>query len=174
MATKNKIVKAYEVFRHWAGPIVLSLFLLLIRIVWGYQFFIAGRGKLGDIDKPIGFFRDLGIPMPVANAWLVACVECFGGLMLLAGLLSRPVAIALTINMTVAYLTADNEAVKALFKDGDVSKFSQAAPFWFLVTSVIVLALGPGIFSIDAICQRLFFSGTRHPDGDIASNQFRQ
>jgi putative oxidoreductase len=153
-----KIVQAYERFCRWLGPIVLSLVLLLIRIIWGWQFFISGRGKLENINKPIEYFREtLHIPFPTANAWTCAIVECFGGLFLLLGLFSRPVAFALTINMLVAYITADREAFNALFTDGDVSKFSAAAPFWFLVTSVIVLGVGPGMFSIDAFLRRTVF-----------------
>jgi putative oxidoreductase len=145
----------YELLTRWAGPVVWSVVLLLLRVVWGLQFFLAGKGKLGNINRPIAFFHDLGIPFPTANAWLVACVECFGGLLLLVGLASRPVALALTINMTVAYLTADREAVAALFKEGDVPTFAAAAPFWFLVASAVVLACGPGRFSADALLGRL-------------------
>jgi putative oxidoreductase len=155
MKAVDFIRNAYELLTRWAGTIVLSLVLLLVRIVWGWQFFLAGKGKLGNIEQPIQFFTDLGIPMPTVNAWFVAFVECFGGLLLLAGLASRPVALALTINMTVAYLTADRDALKALFADGDIVTFAQAAPFWFLVTSMLVLALGPGIFSLDALIHRL-------------------
>ena len=142
--------RAYGILVRWAGPITLSIVLLLMRIIWGYGFFLAGKGKLTNIDRPIHFFQTLGIPMPTANAWLVACVETFGGLLLMFGFGARAVAFALTINMTVAYLTADHEAVAALFRDSDPSKFMQAAPFWFMVTSVLVLALGPGLFSVDA------------------------
>src|SRR5439155_15965189 len=127
------LVRCYRLLTDWGGPIGLSLFLLLMRVVWGWQFFLAGKGKLGNIDKPIGFFRELGIPMPTFNAWFVAIVETVGGLMLLAGFGARFAGVALTINMIVAYITADREAFSALFKDGDVAKFSAAAPFWFLV-----------------------------------------
>jgi len=144
-------VHAYTCFTKWAGPAVLSVVLLIMRIIWGWQFHVAGMSKLHDIAKPIKFFTELGIPMPVANAWLVACVEFGGGLLLLLGLGGRLAALNLTINMTVAYLTADHEAVVALFKEGETAKFFAAAPFWFLFTSVLVLACGPGWFSIDGI-----------------------
>lgn len=156
--SRNKLVNAYVLLCRWAGPVVLSLVLLLMRIIWGWQFFITGKGKLSDIHKPIAFFTQLGIPAPTLNAWVVAIVECFGGLLLLAGLGSRAVAFALTINMTVAYLTAHRETnLKPLFTDGDVSKFADATPFWFLVTSLLVLALGPGKFSLDALLKRFVF-----------------
>jgi len=154
---RNDLLKAYVVFSRWAGPVVLSLFLLLIRIIWGCQFFITGKGKLGNLQKVTQFFTELHIPAPGFNAVFVAIVGCFGGLLLLFGLASRPIAFILTINMCVAYITADRAAMAALFKEGDVAKFSAAAPFWFLVTSILVLALGPGIFSADGLIRRILF-----------------
>jgi putative oxidoreductase len=143
--------KAYGMLTKWAGALTLSVFLLLMRIVWGYGFFIAGKGKLLDISKPIGFFRQIGIPMPVANAWLVAIVECFGGLLLLFGIGGRVISLVLIINMAVAYLTTEHEALQSLFADSDPAKFIAAAPFWFMATAVLVFALGPGWFSVDGI-----------------------
>lgn len=143
--------KGYALLVRWAGPLALSVFLLLMRIIWGYAFYLTGEGKLGDISQPIGFFRQLGIPMPVFNAWLVAIVECFGGLLLLCGIGSRLVSLILIINMTVAYLTADHAAVHSLFADSDPKKFIAADPFWFFATAVLVFALGPGWFSVDGL-----------------------
>ena len=144
-----KLPALYAHSTRWVGPVILSAILLLMRLIWGYQFFLAGKGKLLHIDRPIAFFTQLGIPAPALNAWVVAIVETCGGLLLLAGLGGRLTAFALTINMAVAYLTADHEAVIKLLSEGDPSAFLAAAPFWFLVTSVLVLALGPGLFSLD-------------------------
>ena len=84
----------------------------------------------------------------------MATLECVGGLLLLLGLAARLIAIPLTINFTVAYLTADHEAVVNFFKDQDA--FTSAAPFLFLLVSLIVLAFGPGLFSLDEVIRRLF------------------
>jgi uncharacterized membrane protein YphA (DoxX/SURF4 family) len=51
--------------------------------------------------------------------------------------------------MSVAYLTADFEAVSNIFNDPD--KFVRADPFPFLLTALIVLVFGPGRFSVDAL-----------------------
>ena len=142
---------AYQKLVQLAGPIVLSTLLLVIRIVWGLGFFHAGWGKLSHIEKPIAFFTELGIPAPTFNAWMVGFVECFGGLFLLMGLGSRAVAAALSINMLVALLTADRDSLTKLFTDADPSALFAAAPFWFLTTSLLVLALGPGWISIDGL-----------------------
>jgi putative oxidoreductase len=98
------------------------------------------------------FFTSLGVPAPSLNAYMVSSLECFGGLFLIIGLASRPLALAIVISMTVAYLTADFEAVSNIFSDPD--KFVKADPFPYLLTALIVLVFGPGLFSIDAILKR--------------------
>jgi putative oxidoreductase len=83
------------------------------------------------------------------NALVAGAVECFGGLLLLAGLGARLVSVPLAFTMAVAYVTADREALAAIFSDPD--KFTGAAPFLFLLASLLVLAFGPGRFSLDAV-----------------------
>jgi putative oxidoreductase len=51
------------------------LFLLAVRLYWGWQFMQTGWGKLSDINKVVGFFTDLGIPTPVLNAYFVSALE---------------------------------------------------------------------------------------------------
>jgi putative oxidoreductase len=131
-----------------------SPFLLAIRLYWGWQFFETGKGKLENIQRVVQFFQTLNIPMPEANAWIVAIMECSGGLLLMAGLGSRLVAFALAFDMVIAYITADSDAVKAVFTDSD--KFVQAAPFPFLLMTLTVLAFGAGVFSLDWLIGRKF------------------
>ena len=127
-------------------------FLLFVRVYWGWQFWQSGWGKLQDISKPIGFFTELGIPFPVFNAWFVSLLECVGGILLILGLASRLISIPLVIDMAVAYITADREALKAIFSEPD--KFYAAAPFTFLIASFIVLLFGPGAVSLDYLIAR--------------------
>lgn len=123
-----------------------------MRLFWGWQFFQTGMGKLMHLDKITAFFTELGIPMPALNATMAGVTECVGGLLLLLGLASRPAALALTGVMTVAYLTADHEAVVNIFSNPDA--FIAADPFHFLLTSVLVLTLGPGNISLDALLRK--------------------
>ncbi|HVH86332.1 MAG TPA: DoxX family protein [Terriglobales bacterium] len=129
-----------------------SPFLLLVRLYWGWQFWQAGWGKLQDISKPIGFFADLGIPFPVFNAWLISLLECFGGILLFVGLASRLIAIPLVIDMTVAYLTADREALKSIFSEP--GKFYGADPYTFWFAALLILIFGPGALSLDWLIAR--------------------
>ena len=127
-------------------------FLLLVRVYWGWQFWQSGWGKLQDISKPIGFFTELGIPFPVFNAWFVSLLECFGGILLIVGLASRLISIPLVIDMVVAYITADREALKSIFSEPD--KFSAAAPYTLLFAALLVLIFGPGAVSLDHLIAR--------------------
>ena len=80
---------------------------------------------------------------------MAGATECGGGVLLALGLFARPASIPLIFTMLVAYWTADREALMAITSDPD--KFLSAAPFLFLLASVIVLAFGPGKLSLDAL-----------------------
>jgi putative oxidoreductase len=130
-----------------------SPFLLLIRLYWGWQLIQSGWGKLHHLEKVTEFFTSLGLPMPAQMAVFISCVELFGGIFLALGLLSRLTALVLTINLITAYITADREALFSIFSDPD--KFYAAAPYTFLVASLIVLIFGAGKFSLDTLFNRL-------------------
>ena len=136
------------------GRSLQSLFLLLVRLYWGWGFFLAGKGKLSNLEKPTQYFQSLGIPLPHEQAFLAGATECFGGLLLLIGLASRLISIPLMVVMTVAYLTADLPLVKGIFSDPD--KFFAADEFLFFYAVVIVFLFGPGKFSVDWLLQRKF------------------
>src|SRR5271163_4137046 len=140
-----------------AASSLQSAFLLGIRLVWGYELFEAGSGKLLHIEKPIGYFTSLGIPFPVENAYLVGCTEMFGGIFLALGLLSRLTAIPLIIDFIVAYLTTEQDALHKLIHF-DPDAFISADPFTYLLASVIVFIFGPGAYSVDGILKRVFSS----------------
>jgi putative oxidoreductase len=114
----------------------------------------AGWGKLNNLAHVAQFFTTLGIPAPGPTALFVACVEFFGGLLLILGLASRLTGLVLTGNMLVAYLTADREALQSVFSDP--GKFYQALPYTFLFAAVLVLIFGPGWFALDTLLARRF------------------
>jgi putative oxidoreductase len=131
------------------GTFLQCLVLLVIRLYWGWEFFLTGKGKLMHLDRTANFFASLNIPMPKLNAILASSTECTCGLLLLAGLFSRFASLALIVVMCVALWTADREAVTSIFSDPD--KFTGATPFLFLYACVLVFAFGPGKISIDAL-----------------------
>ena len=129
-----------------------SAFLLVIRLYWGWQFIVDGWGKLHNLAKVSEYFGSLGLPAPYMTAVFVSILELVGGLLLALGLGSRLIAFLLTCNMTVAYITGDREALLSFFSDPD--KFTAAAPFTYLMASLIVLIFGPGRYSLDYLMRR--------------------
>lgn len=132
-----------------AASFLQSPLLLAIRLYWGWQFAQTGWGKLTHLDRTTGFFESLNIPMPKVNAIMAGATECGCGVLLALGLFARPASVPLIGVMAVAYWTADRDALNAIATDPD--KFVTAAPFLFLLASLIVLAFGPGRLSLDAL-----------------------
>jgi putative oxidoreductase len=143
--------RLYALFLKVANSLQSPL-LLLIRLYWGWQFWQAGSGKLADISKTVDYFTSLGVPAPSLNAHFIALLEAVGGILLILGLGSRLIALPLLIDMVMAYVIADREALASIFSDPD--KFSQAAPYTLLFASLIILVFGPGSFSLDTLIKR--------------------
>jgi putative oxidoreductase len=133
-----------------------SPFLLLVRLYWGWQLAQSGWGKLHHLSNVGEYFSTLGLPMPAQMAVFIACVEFFGGIFLALGLVSRVTGLVLTVNLTMAYIIGDREALLSFFSDPD--KFIAAAPFAFLMVALIVLIFGPGRISADTVIAFLFGS----------------
>ena len=126
-----------------------SVMLLAVRLYWGFQFAQTGWGKLHHLVKITGFFASLNIPFPGFSAPFVSALEFVGGILLMLGLFSRPIALLLACNMFVAYWTADREALSAVFSDP--GKFYAADPYTFLFASLMVLIFGSSLFAMDTL-----------------------
>lgn len=131
------------------GNFFQSLFLLAVRLFWGWQFFTTGLGKLGNIDTIAAYFDSLGIAVPQFSAYLVATTEMVGGALLLLGFLSRLAVLPLMITMVVALMTAHYEVTATIFEDP--TSFTNLSAFSFFFASLIVFVFGPGVFSLDRI-----------------------
>jgi putative oxidoreductase len=155
----NKLLLLYDKFFELVSALQ-SPFLLLVRLYWGWQLIESGWGKLHNLPKVIEFFTSLGLPAPAPTAVAISCLEFFGGIFLAVGLLTHLTALALTINMIVAYVTADREALFSIFSDPD--KFYAAAPYTFLIASLIILIFGPGKIAMDNLLRRAIGSPVLH------------
>jgi len=134
---------------HLCSPLLLA-----IRLYWGWQLVQTGLGKLRNQARVVDFFTSLNIPFPTLNAHFVSGLEFFGGMLLIVGLLSRPISLLLCCSMLVAYWTASRDALLAIFSDP--GKFYAADPFTFLFAAVLILSFGPGLFSLDALIAHRF------------------
>lgn len=152
----------FGIFRYLWSPMML-----LMRVHFGWLFFAAGYAKFGAIAQTTAFFSGLHIPFPEYAVYLVAFVEMVGGLFLLLGFMSRLVAFPLFITMLVAFLTADSGAVLSVGPElvtwfGNLFSWNivasspfggliGATPFYYMLTTLLVLMGGPGIFSLDKL-----------------------
>lgn len=131
-----------------------SPMLLAVRLYWGWQFAQSGWGKLHRLDQMTAYFASLNLPMPAFTATFVSGLEFFGGLLLILGLGSRLIGLLLVGAMSVAYWTANREAVMSVFSDP--GKFYNADPYTFWFAALLVLVFGPGRFALDfLISQRV-------------------
>jgi putative oxidoreductase len=126
-----------------------SPMLLAVRLYWGFQFAQTGWGKLHNLAKITAFFTSLNIPAPRFAAPAVSLLEFVGGILLMLGLFSRPIAFLLACNMFVAYWTADHDALTSVFSDP--GKFYIADPYTFLFASLMVLIFGAGLWAVDTL-----------------------
>jgi putative oxidoreductase len=148
----NQIERLHAVFVRLMSNLQ-SPFLLAIRLYFGWQFATNGWGKLHNLAHVTEFFQSLHLPAPAFTAAFVASFEFVGGILLALGLLSRIAALGIVIDMSVAYLTADHDALVQIFSSPD--KFVGADPFIFWFVGLIVLFFGPGRFSLDTLLTRV-------------------
>jgi uncharacterized membrane protein YphA (DoxX/SURF4 family) len=135
---------------------------ILIRLVVGGVFLNEGILKFLDpADNGAGRFAAIGLPYPEILGPFVAAVETLGGLLVIIGWLSRPAALALFIDISVAIFTTKIPVLLghgylgfALMKVkgyGLLSMVHEARTdfaMWFGL--LFLLAAGPGRWSLDA------------------------
>jgi putative oxidoreductase len=127
----------------WLAPLVA-------RITVGWVFLWSGWGKLNNLPQIIENFRGWGIPHPGLLTPLTSCIEFFGGLFLLLGLMTRISAGALGVTMIVAIKAARWSEVDSLETLLGLDEFEYLALFLWLAIA------GPGAFSLDHLIQRWY------------------
>jgi putative oxidoreductase len=152
--------KLYAWFARTASYLQSPL-LLLVRLYWGFQISQNGWGKLHNLANVTTFFASLGLPAPGATATFVATFEFLAGIFLIIGLASRLVGLMLFVDMLVAYITADREALISFFHDP--GKFYVADPYTFLFAGLLILVFGPGLFALDTLIERWIIKREKLP-----------
>lgn len=126
---------------------LLSTSFLLLRCVAGIVLFMVGAGKVFGwfggygMAATIKGYSQMGFSMPLA--YLSSYTELIGGLLFIIGFLTRPVAIAVIINMVVATIV--------MLPHGFLGPSGSSYPFAFLIISISILISGPMSFSIDSL-----------------------
>ena len=101
------------------GNALQSPFLLIIRLYWGWQFFLTGKGKLMNLDKITEFFASLNIPLPGLNAAMAGTHRSARRPAHARRAGVAPDVHPAHLTMVVAYLTADWDSAKQIFSDPD-------------------------------------------------------
>ena len=121
---------------------------LLGRILMSAIFISSGFGKLQAIAGTQAYIASKGLPAPELAYWIAIVVELGGGLMLLAGLLTRQAAAALAV-----WCIATGVLFHSNFADRNmmIHFMKNVAMAGGLLYAA---ALGGGAFSLDAILAR--------------------
>jgi putative oxidoreductase len=104
-----------------------------------------GDGRFGPDPQFAEGLAKMNVPAPTLAAWCAALAEFVGGALLAVGLLTRPAALALTINMAVAAFVAHASAPWFMSGQGPAKE----PALLFLMPFIALLLTGPGRFSID-------------------------
>jgi len=124
---------------------------LPIRLSAGVIFTAHGAQKLFGwfdgygLEGTAGWMTSIGLEPGLLMATIAGGVEFFGGLLLVLGLLVRPVALLLAITMVVAIISAHLQ--NGLFMSNNGYEFSLS----LLAISASLVFRGPGNLSMDQL-----------------------
>lgn len=121
---------------------------IVIRLLVGLVFFLEGIKKfLFAAQWGAGRFAKIGIPAPQVMAPFVGVVEIGCGLLLIVGFLTRPAALALIINISVAIASTK---IPILIKSGFWPMEAEArTDYSMLMGLIFLLIVGAGSWSLD-------------------------
>lgn len=121
----------------------------MVRVVTGANLMPHGAQKLfglwgGDMDKTIAGFSAMGLEPAHVLAWYIGCLEFFGGLLLVVGLLTRPVAVLVAGFMATA-------AFHVHWDNGFFwTKGGLEYPLMWMVLALALALRGAGPLSVDS------------------------
>ena len=138
---------------------------ILIRLMAGGVFFWEGILKFVYVNQGVGRFTKLGMPFPAFTADFVGGLEIVGGLLLMAGFLTRMIAIPFVIEMIVAMLstkislylgTSPLPLPPAPPKIGVWAVLHEIRSEYAQIMVVLYLLInGPGKWSLDAVMAKV-------------------
>ena len=122
---------------------------LVIRLLAGGVFFAEGLKKFLFVAQwGAGRFAHIGIPYPELMGPFVGGVEIVAGVLLLVGLLTRPAALALLVDISVALATT--KAPLLLAHGFWAAEDPARTDYSMLLSLVFLLIVGSGAWSVDA------------------------
>lgn len=119
--------------------------LLILRVSFGLALALThGLGKLPPSARFIAGVEEMGFPLPALFAWAAGFAEFGGGILLALGLLTRPAALLIAVNMFVAVF---------IRQAGDPFGERELAAAYMIV-AVCLLFTGSGRFGLDDLLRR--------------------
>ena len=119
--------------------------LLLFRVFVGLALaFGHGLGKLPPSERFLAGVVEMGFPAPLLFGWAAALSEFVGGLLIAVGLMTRPAAVFAGITLSVA----------AFIRQAGDPFVEVEKALLFLASMVLLLLMGAGRYSVDAILKR--------------------
>ncbi len=119
--------------------------LVAMRMALGAVMIVHGYPKVTGIHNVEKFFGSIGLPW--WSAYLSAGAEFFGGILVIIGLLTRPAAVALLIDMIVAI-------DKVHWKHGLVGEGNYQLPMTLAAVCLALIFFGAGPIALDAVIGR--------------------
>lgn len=127
------------------NPAVNTAARTILRVVVGFLFVAHGWQKFNEwtIAGTTAAFGDMGVPLADVTAPVVAGLELVGGIALILGFLTRPVALLLTLNMLGALLLVHLPAGVFVANNGYELVLLLGA------AALAIALVGPGRVSLD-------------------------
>ena len=153
---------------------------LLVRLAIGAVFLTSGLVKFLFDNQGPGRFTKIGLPDPATLATFVGAVEIVCGALLVVGLFVRLAALPLIVDMVVAIVTtklpllygAGPEPVAAPPKTGFWAFAYQARlDVTMLLGCTFLVAVGAGLYSLDAILSRRRWEGRLMGDARVGGTE---
>lgn len=144
--------------------IVQDTALVLLRVGVAAVFIAHGKGDIFDagVSTNVENYAGAGIPLPELAAPFAAYVQFFGGIALIFGLLTRPVAAGLTVVMGGALIWVHRGESLVMGQDGSGSGYA----FAMGLAALVLLLLGPGRLSADRVLGEWWRSRSRAATDD--------
>jgi len=125
------------------GSVAGDFGILILRVFAGLSLALAHG--LAKLPPPPGFVAGVeALGFPPQAAWLSTFAETVGGLALAAGLATRPAALAIAMNLSVA----------GFLRHANDEYLRKELAFIFLATALMFVFVGAGRFSLDRVIKR--------------------
>ena len=125
--------------------------LLLARVLLCVLFLIFGWAKLTDFGATVGYFTHAGVPHPGLATIVAVIMEFFVGVLIVLGVLTRPLALLLALyTLGTALIGHHYWTVKGAGYVDSMDSFYKNLSI--MGGFLLLYVTGPGKYSVDVLC----------------------